>query len=194
MTTRSRGGGRATRRRTAVALLVSSRSRPQQMVVADHRRESRPRGRRPSRSAPRRCPGATTTSEAEPCAPMLRNALITPHTVPIRPMNGETLPAVARKPTWRSSRAALIVWRRGPWRAARNPGAPRSTRRPRPDPDRARAGPPAPPWPARCRDAARTPGAHRRGRRACGMRRGTPGRRARRGRTGAGEFQITAHE
>ena len=37
---------------------------------------------------------------------MLRNAVITPHTVPIRPMNGETLPVVARNPTWRSSRAS----------------------------------------------------------------------------------------
>ncbi len=47
-------------------------------------------------------PGATTTSDAEPWAPMLRNELITPHTVPISPMKGETLPVVARNPTCRS--------------------------------------------------------------------------------------------
>ena len=44
-------------------------------------------------------PGATTASVAEPLAPMPRNAVIIPQTVPNSPMKGQALPVVARKPS-----------------------------------------------------------------------------------------------
>ncbi len=51
-------------------------------------------------------PGATAARLADPETPMAWNAFMIPHTVPNRPMNGVTLPVVARSPRFRSSRSA----------------------------------------------------------------------------------------
>ena len=47
-------------------------------------------------------PGATTARVVSWRAAMALKAFMMPHTVPNRPMKGDTEPTVARKPNWRS--------------------------------------------------------------------------------------------
>ncbi len=60
-------------------------------------------------------PGATVTRLAERTTPMRKKASMIPQTVPKRPMNGVTVPVVARKLIIRSIRA--ISWLAAFWRA-----------------------------------------------------------------------------
>ena len=67
-----------------------------QVVVEEHRRESRRPVPRRSRSALRRCRARRRRGWSSRSGRSARNAIMMPHTVPNRPMNGAMLAVVAR--------------------------------------------------------------------------------------------------